>query len=195
MTEHTQNMQSLWQSQALDAPRISLAFVRHQIQALQRRARIHNALENIGGAVALVWMVTAGWRFIIPRSLFSLATALWALAVLYMMLQRYRRFRVPVSGEQMGTLDALQFYRQQLARQRDARRGNWRWWLPPLVPSIIVTFIALFVEVHPTPWAKIAFVAGWIVCGVSLAIVRNEQTARAYQREIDALDTMGKSGS
>ena len=47
----------LWQRQALDAPRISLAYLRHRTGALQRRARIRNAFEYVGGVGAVVWVV------------------------------------------------------------------------------------------------------------------------------------------
>ena len=41
------------------------------------------------------------------------------------------------TGGQLGMLDALQFYRQQLERQRDARLDSWRWWLPA-IPGILL---------------------------------------------------------
>ena len=44
------NTQQLWQAQALDAPRISLAFVRHQADALRRRTQMVNAIGYIVGA-------------------------------------------------------------------------------------------------------------------------------------------------
>ena len=88
------------------------------------------------------------------------------------------------------TLDALRFYRQELERQRDARRGTWRWWLPALAPCLMAIFLSLFLEVRPIPWIPIGLLAAWVVVGVGLGIAAYERSARGYQQEIDALDSL-----
>jgi hypothetical protein len=110
--------------------------------------------------------------------------------MIYILAQWHRRASAQAPADQLGTLDALQFYRQQLVRQRDARRGNWRWWLPPLAPALILMFIAFIVEVQPTPWVAILGLAAWVVFGVTMAAVSYEKVARGLQQEIDALDSL-----
>ena len=42
------NVQQVWQAQATEAPRISLAYVRHRAGSVERRTRLRNALEYGG---------------------------------------------------------------------------------------------------------------------------------------------------
>ena len=188
------DLNRLWQRQALDAPRINLAYLLNRTSALQHRARMRNGFEYASGLAGIAWGVWFAWDFIVTHPIFGLGTVLWIFGTLFVMLQWHRRAAAQAPAEQLGTLDALAFYRQQLERQRDARRGNWRWWLPPLVPCVIVIFVAFLVEVRPIPWIPIAGFAAWVVLGVSLGIAGYERAARGIQREIDALDSM-KSGS
>jgi hypothetical protein len=190
MSVSPESLQLAWQRQALDAPRINLAYLRHRTEILRRRSRIRNAFEYLGGAVAVVWVLSSGWSFIRPRPLMSASIALWVLAMVYIMFQWHRRAGAQTPAAQLGTLDALQFYRQQLERQRDARRGNWRWWLPPLAPGLVVMFAAFIVEVKPTPWVAVIGLAAWVVFGVVMGAMSYERVACGLQREIDALDSM-----
>jgi hypothetical protein len=190
MSTVSEDLRRAWQRQALSAPRINLTYLRHRTGALQRRTRIRNACEYVFGLGTVVWVAWSGRDFLSPRPLMSLAAVLWAMGTLWLMAQWHRRASMPEPAEQLGTLDALKFYRQQLERQRDVRRGNWRWWLPPLAPCVVVWFIALFVEVTPTPWFAIAVSAAWVVMAVTLGLVGYERAARGIQHEIDALDSL-----
>ena len=85
------NSQQLWQAQALDAPRISLAYVRHHSDALQRRTRILNVINYIGGAAGMAFMAWKGAEFFSVNPLASAAIALWiAAGLLGLILQRKR---------------------------------------------------------------------------------------------------------
>jgi hypothetical protein len=92
--------------------------------------------------------------------------------------------------EDAGVLDSLSFYRRELEQQRDARRGNWRRWLPPVVPGLITVLTSFVLELNPIPWALVAFEAILIVGGLSLTVAFEEWSARRLQREIDALDSL-----
>jgi hypothetical protein len=190
MSVSSESLQQAWQRQALDAPRISLAYVRHRTDRLRRRSRIRNAFEYVGGAAAIAFTLWSGWTFIRPRPLMSLSIVMWVLAMIYIMVQWHRRASAQDPADQLGTLDALQFYRQQLVRQRDARRGSWRWWLPAVTPCLMVMFAAFIIEVKPTPWAAIAGLSAWVMFGVIMSVAAYEQVARRLQQEIDALDSM-----
>ena len=137
MSAASEDLRQLWQRQALDAPRINLAYLRHRTESLQRRTRIRNAFEYVGGIAGIAFCIWVGWDFIRPRPLMSFGVVLWVLAIVYLLVQWHRRASAQDPPGQLGTLDALQFYRQQLVRQRDARRSSWRWWLPPLAPCLV----------------------------------------------------------
>ncbi len=190
MSAASEDLRQLWQRQALDAPRINLAYLRHRTAALQRRTMLRNGLEYVSGLAGMACVVWFQWNFIAARPIFSAGIALWILGVIYIMAQWHRRAGAQAPAVEIGTLDALQFYRQQLERQRDARHRNWRWWLPPVVPCVVVLFVALFVEIQPIPWPTIAALAVWVVVGIPLGILGYERSAKGFQREIDALDSM-----
>ena len=70
------NMQQLWQAQALDAPRISLAFVRQQSDSLRRWAWRRNAMNYVVPVVFLPFLVWAVWSIFSVKPLQSLALLL-----------------------------------------------------------------------------------------------------------------------
>jgi hypothetical protein len=92
--------------------------------------------------------------------------------------------------EDAGALDSLSFYRRELERQCDARRGNWRLWLLPVVPGLITVLASFVLELNPIPWALVAFEAMLIVGGASLTVAFEEWSTRRLKREIDSLDSL-----
>lgn len=184
------NTQQLWQSQALDAPRISLAFVRHQADVLWRRTRRDNASYYIATTAGMTYF---GWKCAESFSvepLLSAATALWIAAGLTCLFLMRKRIASQEPPAEFGVLDGLKFHRRQLERQRDAGRGVWRW-LPLLfVPGHLMLFMSYFFEITPIPWKTVMFVAVVIVSGTWASIVMAERIARRIQKEIDALDSL-----
>ena len=190
MNVSSESLQQAWQRQALDAPRISLEYLRHRTGALRRRTLLRNGIEYVGCVAGIVFVVWAQWHFIVARPMFTSAIFMWIAGIAYIMWQWHRRAGAQQPAAELGTLDALRFYRQELERQRDARRGNWRWWVPALVPCVMATFLSLFMEVQPIPWTPMGLLAAWVVIGVGLGIAGYERAARRYQEEIDALDSL-----
>jgi len=184
--------QELWQSQALDAPRISPAFARHQASEAARRAHWRNAQEYLTTALCVglaVWfflsaklspLMQAGVILVVPSSLIYA----WC----------WRRLSSMSDGPaDMGVLDSLRFHRRQLERQRDAWRGNWRWSVPLFLPSIVLIFAATLMDPQPRARDSAVFQAIWTLVGVGIAIYVCERRASRLQREIDALDSLTAS--
>ncbi len=184
------NTQQLWQAQALDAPRVSLAFVRQQSDALLHRTRTQSAFKYILAATSVALMARKVVPLISIKPLIVLSMAMWVAGCLIIVYLRRKRFALQEQPAEFGVLDALKFHRRQLERQRDARRGSWRWWMPPIIPGAVMLFVALFVDFTPTPWTKIIFCAIWFVFACSLSIVMTGRSARRIQKEIDALDSL-----
>jgi hypothetical protein len=184
------NTQQLWQAQALDAPRISLAFVRQQSDALRRRTRMLNAFNWIGGAAGMAYFAWVCAKFFSVNPLLSAATALWIAAVLTCTFLQYKSIASEKQPAEFGVLDALRFHRRQLERQRDARLGNWRW-LPLLfIPGHVMLFASFFFEITPLPWKAIILNAVVIGFGTWMAIAMTGRSGRRIQKEIDALDSL-----
>jgi hypothetical protein len=182
--------QEIWQLQALEAPRVSAAYMRYRTRDLVRRTRIRK-----GSGYAIVFLGTlffawSSWRYLLlHRPLMSAAPALWVLACVYFVFRWHRRASAPQVPEDAGVLDSLSFYRRELERQRNARRGKWRWELPLFVPGLIAMFSSLVLEFN-RPWALVAIEAILIVGMASLGVAFEEWSARRLQREIDALDSL-----
>jgi len=119
--------------------------------------------------------------------------ALWVAGSLVILVLWHKRAASQEQPAEFGVLDALEFHRRQLERQRDARRGNWRWWIPPYLPGVVMLFVAMFVDFTPVPWTGIIVMAVWVGFGFSMMIVMYERSARRIQKEIDALDSLGAS--
>ena len=81
MSVSPESLQLAWQRQALDAPRINLAYLRHRTDSLRRRSRIRNAFEYVGGVAGIAFTVSVGWNFIRPRPLMSLSIVLWVVTL------------------------------------------------------------------------------------------------------------------
>jgi hypothetical protein len=184
------NTQQLWQAQALDAPRISLAFVRHQADALRRRTQMFNAFDWIVGLPGVTYLAWKCAESFGVEPLLCAATALWfAAGLICTFLGRKHRTSQELPVE-FGVLDALRFHRRQLERQRDARLGNSRW-LPLLfVPGHVMLFASFLFEITPIPWKAIIIDAVLIVFGTWIAIAMTGRSGRRIQKEIDALDSL-----
>jgi hypothetical protein len=182
------NMQQVWQAQALDAPRISLAFVRQQTDSLRRWAWMRNAISYVGCAVILPFMVWAAWFMFSAKPLLALAVVFNVLLCVWLLIRWHKRAGSQVQPTELGVLDALKFHRRQLERQRDVRLDRWRRW--PAIPGILMFFVAQAIEVTPTPWWALGRAAVVMTLIITIAIVVEERIARRIQKEIDALDSL-----
>jgi hypothetical protein len=91
----------------------------------------------------------------------------------------------PASGDQSW----LQFQRSQLARQRDALRSVWLWYVAPFVPGVVVFRWGVETELPLNgPFAR-GWLANLLIALVFLGIAGlNRYAARKLQRRIDMLD-------
>jgi hypothetical protein len=180
--------QELWQAQALDAPRVSLGYVRHRSREFERRTQIRNGLDY---AVCALGAAFIGWyALMINLPIMQAGLALSLAAGLYITVRWHRLAGAARSPGDAAVLDTLRFYRAELERQRDARRNNWRWWLPPSVPGLVLVFASLLLEFSPVPWRLVGFAAGCTIVLTALGVAFYEWSARRIQREIDALDSL-----
>ncbi len=184
------NVQQVWQSQATEAPRISLDYVRHGATALERRARWRNALEygtavfGCGLFLLLAWFQASEQPIMVAALICS---ALWAL---WYMVRWHQLASVMARPEEAGVLDTLRYQRKHLERQRDARRGSWRWWGLTALPAYALFITSLIFETKPVPWIAVVLLVAWLIVGGGSFAWYLEYEARRFQREIDALDSL-----
>ena len=182
--------QEIWQLQAIETPRVSATYMRHRIRDLARRTQLRNGVEYAIGVLGALFIAWHSWSLFLHFPLFVAGLTLTLLALVYVTFRWHRLASAAQIPEDAGVLDSMSFYRRELERQRDARRGNWRWWLPPVVPGLIMVLTSFVLELNPIPWALVAFEGIVIVGGLALGVAFYEWSATRLQKEIDALDSL-----
>jgi hypothetical protein len=178
-------LKTAWQSQPVEPMMIAIDELRPKLKEFERRIRRRNFREYAAGAVLIVWSV---WKTLASHTPFDrLVYALFGLAALYVIYQLSKRGSVrrePAQGE-----NCLEFYRTELARQKDLLDGIWRWYLGPLCLPVIVLLTGATIAkpaVFPLILATASFTA-LIFLGIWWL---NAHAARKLQQQIDALDAL-----
>lgn len=174
----------LWREQAVAAlqplPADALAAQAHRLQHTVGR---RNRRETV--AAALVAVVFLGYAWFFPYWLTKLGALLNVAGVGVMLWQLRRRASAQPPPEALAA-SLLQFHRAELARQRDALRSAWRWYVAPLVPGLVLFLCGR--QIENGQWRPGVFVATVAVLAAIVWI--NRRAANRLQREIDDLDTL-----
>jgi hypothetical protein len=184
------NAQQVWQAQAIDAPRISLEYIRYRTSSLERGTRFRAALNYAVCILGCGFYGWAAWTKFSGLPLWQAAVCWYGLFALYCMYRLHRHVAAQVNTTDAGVLDTLRFHRRQLERQRDFRRHGWRWQLLALLPGLVLQVIAMYAY-SVRPWRFVAL-AGILALGFVLQYWVGELRARRSQREIDALDSLAR---
>jgi hypothetical protein len=182
------NVQQVWLAQANQAPRISLEYIRHQAISVEHGTRNRTLLSYIFCVSACGFWGWVAWTHFWAQPLMLAAIAWYGLFALYTMYRLNRHAALQVNPADAGVLDTLRFHRKQLERQRDFRRGIWRWQLPAVLPGLSLQLAASIVYSSPTK--SIVFLVVVTTVGFALAVAVGKFQARRAQREIDALDSL-----
>jgi hypothetical protein len=185
-------LQSLWRSAKEEVFSMTPAALHARAAKLQRRVRIRNAIEY--AAAIFVIGVFLYIAIITPALILQLGAVLVAVAAAYVGWRLHVLGRA-ASDAEMSAASAswADFYRAELQRQREALANVPAWYLGPFAPGV---FIFVLGTGFATP-GEIPFIARLIVCVVGWTVVAavfvaigwlNAHTAKALQREIDALD-------
>lgn len=185
------NAQHVWLAQATEAPRISLEYVRHRTSSLERGTRRRAAWAYVIYAATIGFSalsVASAWHVFVTKPLMMASLVCNALFMVYVIYRLNRHVAAQASSEDAGVLDTLRFHRRQLERQRDYRRGVWRWAGPGLLPGVVLQVASL---IHDSlPWWQIALLVGMVGLAVTSEYFVGKYRAGLSQREIDALDSL-----
>jgi hypothetical protein len=167
------------------------------LEAIQRssaefeaRIRRRNLREYIAaGVVLVIFSVNLVTTHIAgARVGFALIIA-GILYVAYQLHTRGSAKSVPASASFAGHVD---FYRQELERQRDLLRHIWSWYLGPLIPGMVVLMLSAGIA-HPRPQT---LAGAALVGGVFLAVAKlNQKGVQRLQRKIDEIGRIGPQKS
>lgn len=186
------DIRSLWQSMPVDPVSISMDEMRVRAQKFEQKIRRRNYIEY---AASVLVVAIFGWYATFPLP----ATPLWPIANLVIIggillvvwnLHRKARASAPPSDASAATL--IDFQRAEFTRQRDALKTVWRWYVLPVVPGLILWFIAVAVGIPAKDPVRAAIVlsgTALVVLVVFAAIILLNLLGAAHlQRQIDALD-------
>jgi len=190
MSASSEELSQMWRRQALDAPRISLDFLRHRTEDLRRRTQRRNAFEYLSTVAGVAFVTWRGWELASTRPILQGAIALWIATAFLTMYLWHQLARADVPSATAGVLDALGFYRQQLVRQRDARYKFWRRAWLAAVPSLATLFASLLREFSPTPWVPVVLLILALASGFWASGRYYRKDAQRIQCEIEALDSL-----
>jgi hypothetical protein len=194
-TEEHNMGSTLWQSQSLDAPRISLEFVRHQADRLNADLRHELIGAYLGVAIsviALVWAFFAlpGGGVNPPMTWVLRATVLLSIpASLYSLFQvknRNNKLSVAASAQVVPSLDA---YRQELKGRQDFYASALWWSLLPIMPSTFV-FVVGVMLFEGSNVGKRFGVAALMAVVFLLGGWYYRWKLTKFKRELDAVATM-----
>jgi hypothetical protein len=190
------NLQDVWQTQ----PQSSFELSPEKLHCLRKKLR--RALLIRDGTAWLVCVFEIfwfAWALVwLPQPFIRFASALVILGMAYLSgqiwLDQRSRTASRIRAEASGNVNSLDFFRSELERQREFHRGAWFWSrLAALTPGLLVFGIGGIV-LYPWPDSLV----GWSITGVTvlvvpLAIWMNLKNSKAYQRQIDRLDSLRES--
>ena len=177
---------NLWQSQEGEKVTISLEEIRLRATRLERRIWWRNFREYVAGAVGVIGFSIFGLRVFGGWALFP--NVLMIAGMIYVIVQLHRRGSARSLPADADARSSIHFYRLELARQRDALRTVWRWYLLPFIPGVaaLVAVVAIKRGVNAR---LIASIIGVVLVSVGIWAL-NEWAARKLNRKIEELQSM-----
>jgi hypothetical protein len=182
--------QELWQSQAVDAPRINPAYLRVRANDTIRVGRRRRVLEScssvLGVAVAvLIW----SWY---PDAWMRAGGVWMAVAGIVYSWIWWRGGSASALPADLGALDTLRFHRRELERQRAMYQGLWRWALPLFVPMFALLIYGQMLLSPGNEMYWLTHKVPVVLAGLGVAIGITQFRAAKLRREIELLDLMAK---
>lgn len=177
--------QELWQSQTLDSPRITVAYLRGRADDSIRRVRQWNALEYGSG---LFGVIVAIGLAVLATNVWTLTGAVLLVISCLVYAWGWRRVATPVTTPaDLGALDTLRFHRRELERQYSAYRGQLRWVAPLFLPPVLSIMYGT-----SGGGAKVGLAIAFGLLGIAMGVVSSEVRAAKLKREIELLDLMAQ---
>jgi len=186
------DLRSLWQTMPTTPVAITADEMRMRATAFQRQVRQRNLVEYVAAAFVTVIF---GWYATFPIP----ATPLWPAAnimiiagVVVVVLNLHCLARATTLPDNTTAANLIDFQRRELIRQRDALKSVWLWYIGPMVPGLIVWFIAVGVGMPGlAPVRALIGLGGAAVVSLlvfGLIILLNLLGASRLQRMIDDID-------
>jgi Flp pilus assembly protein TadB len=181
------DIKALWQKQETEYAPMPLEEIRNKAGKFHSTIRWRNIREY--AAMAFLVCVFGFYIWLFPAPLMRLGSALIIAAMFFVGWQLHKRGttdKLPADDSGSAWTD---YYRRELARQRDALQSIWKWYLGPMVPGLVVFLVGASLKMPPAA-QKQAWIAGTVALCIAVfggAWALNAWTARRLQRKIDGL--------
>jgi hypothetical protein len=188
--ENSELGKTLWQTQALEAPRISLELVRHHVDKLNGDLREQKILMYFGIAI-MACLLPFGFFKDPTSNVLRVGSILAIIGAIYLTIEMRRRGSQLDSSVDGGILQTLDAYRAELERRRDYYLDSWRWSIWPMMPSLLVFLVGG--SVYSTSQRSIGHhiaMGIFAVTAILLGTWDHRRKGRALQRELDAFETL-----
>jgi hypothetical protein len=188
------DLQNLWQRQPSEGVCMSVDQIRRRAVKFEKKIYWRNAREYVAALIAVAFFTFELWRE--PDVLTGIGFALIIAGTLYVVWHLHRRGSPRTPPAELGLKSGVEFFRRELARQRDLLKSVWRWYLAPLAPGLVVVMVAAARANRGQLRHFGRFTVGYtlfvaLALFVFLFIGRlNESAARKIQRQINELDTL-----
>lgn len=182
MSGNAESIHQLWLAQTREEAAMPLDDIRAKAQRLDSKNR---RTKIVTWTVVLLAIAGDAWSVWYHTELLLRAGNLLTIAAFVYIAHRYRKHMRAVPPAVLGQTNSYEFYRSELARQRDLSQDSWGFYLP-FVPGLSLIMLGRLLEPRPTRHA-IAIVTFFVALFVGVFWL-SARTTRKLQREIDALD-------
>lgn len=185
--------EQIWQAQSRDAPRISLAYIRHRAEELQR----HPFTERTGLRMLMSltfagYMVYRGFTRYTDRPFTQGLFVLIFATGIYAAIRWLRRAPPkPLIPADAGALDSLRFFRREVERRiSNLTRFTWLGVLAGPVLGVITALLLLEGGSLSRHWFFLVVQNGILFPAVILFLCRRRK--RFLRKELETLDLLAK---
>src|SRR5438132_173612 len=123
----------VWQNQPVENVAMSLEEIRNRAQQFRAKIQRRNLREYL--AAVFVVAVFAFYIYKFPNPLIRIGSGLIIAGALWAIYQLHRRTAPRNLPTGLALVGSVEFYRQELVRQRDALHSVWTWYLLPMIPG------------------------------------------------------------
>jgi uncharacterized membrane protein len=180
-------LKAVWQNQPSEGLQMSVDEIRRRAGKFQKKINWRNAREYVAALVVIVIFGFDFWHT--SDALARVAFGMIIAGTLYVMWQLHQRGASRSLPAEMGLASGLQFYRQELKRQRDLVRSVASWYLGPMVPGLVVLMVAR-ARTNPGHLRPIGLSSALIALIFVSAWWLNQRAARRLQSRIDELNAL-----
>ena len=180
-------LKAVWQNQPSEGMRMSIEEIHRRAGKFQKKINWRNAREYVAALVVIVIFGFDFWHT--SDALARVAFGMIIAGTRYVMWQHQKRGASRSQPAEMGLASGLQFYRQELKRQRDLVRSVASWYLGPMVPGLVVLMVAR-ARTNPGHLRPIGLSSALIALIFVSAWWLNQRAARRLQSRIDELNAL-----